>query len=131
MGAVSLQDLSNDYHHILDQLGRLYEESQAGAVDGATLDELHRLDAALEAHFARERDLMRVTRYPDAGRHEETHGLIRRFLDKLASAAARRDDGMFRREIPFLMHLVQEHRCAEDRCLDDFVDGLETGAAVH
>ncbi|WP_448188661.1 hypothetical protein [Azospirillum sp. sgz301742] len=125
MGAISLRTLSDEYHHILDHLGLLYEESMAGPVNGATLAELHRLEQAFEEHFAHERDLMLVTRYPDARRHEETHGLIRRFLDKLAVTAERHDDGLFRQEVPFLLHLVLDHRTREDGRLDDFVNGLE------
>lgn len=131
MGAASLETLSSEYRHILEHLGRLYEESLTGPVDAALTMELRNLDAAFAAHFAHEGDLMRVTRYPNAGRHEETHGLIRRFVDKLAAAAERCDDGLFRREIPFLLHLVLDHRTDEDRRLDEFVDGLEAGGAVH
>lgn len=125
MGAVDLRTLSDEYQLILDHLGHLYEESLTGPVDGLTLAELHQLEEAFEAHFAHERDLMRVTRYPDASRHEETHGLIRRFLDKLAATAERRDDSLFRQEVPFLLHLVLDHRTREDGRFDDFVIGLE------
>ncbi len=126
MDAINLRALSDEYRLILDHLGCLYEKSVSGPVDAATLAALHRLGAALETRFAHERDLMRDTRYPEAGRHEEMHGLIRRFLDKLAVAAERHDDGLLRQEIPFLLHLVLDHRAVEDRCLDDFMDGLET-----
>ncbi len=129
MDAVNLRTLSDEYRLILDHLGRLYETCVSGPADAATLAEMQRLDAALEARFAHERDLMRDTRYPDAGRHEEMHGLIRRFLDKLSAAAERHDDGLLRQEMPFLLHLVLDHRTVEDRCLDDFVDGLEADAA--
>lgn len=125
MGAVSLRTLSDEYHLILDHLGHLYEETLSGPVDGVTLAELHRLEEVFEAHFAHERDLMLVTRYPDASQHEETHGLIRRFLDKLAATAERHDDGLFRQEVPFLLHLVLDHRAREDGRFDDFVSGLE------
>ena len=125
MGAVSLRTLSDEYHHILDHLGHLYEESLTGPVDGVTLAELHRLEEAFDEHFAHEHDLMQVTRYPDAGRHEETHGMIRRFLDKLALTAERHDDGLFRQEVPFLLHLVLEHRKRDDGRFDDFVSGLD------
>jgi hemerythrin len=125
MGAVDLRTLSDEYHLILDHLGHLYQESLTGPVDAVTLAELHRLEEVFEAHFAHERDLMRVTRYPDAGRHEETHGLIRRFLDKLAATAERHDDSLFRQEVPFLLHLVLDHRTREDGRFDDFVIGLE------
>lgn len=124
MGAVNLRTLSDEYHHILDHLGHLYEESLSRPVDSITLDELHRLEEAFDVHFAHERDLMRVTRYPDAGRHEETHALIRRFLDKLAATAERRDAGLFRQEVPFLLHLVLDHRTREDGSFDEFVHGL-------
>lgn len=130
MGAASLRTLSGEYHHIVDQLGRLYEESLTGRADAALTAGLRTLDAAFAAHFAHERELMTSTRYPDADRHEETHGLIRRFVDKLAVAAEHRDDGLIQRELPFLLHLVLDHRTAEDSRLDAFVEGLET-AAVH
>lgn len=136
MGAACLRTLTSEYHHILDQLGRLYEGSLSGPADAALTADLRSLGAAFAEHFAHERDLMDATRYPDAGRHEETHGLIRRFVDKLAAAAERRDDGLVRQEMPFLLHLVLDHRTVEDRRLDEFVDGLEmggleAGAAVH
>lgn len=125
MGAISLRTLSDEYHLILDHLGHLYEESLSRPVDGVTLAELHRLEEVFERHFAHERDLMLVTGYPDARRHEETHGLIRRFLDKLTAAVERRDDRLFRQEMPFLLHLVLDHRTREDGRIDDFVSGLE------
>lgn len=131
MRAASLAALTCEYHLILDHLGRLYEESLTQPVDSVLTTELRRLDDAFAAHFAHERDLMRATRYPNAGRHEETHGMIRRFVDKLAAAAERCDDGLFRREMPFLLHLVLDHRTVEDQRLDEFVGGLETTAAMH
>ena len=136
MGAAGLRALTSEYHNILDQLGRLYEECLSGPVDAALTKDLRSLDAAFAEHFAHERDLMDATRYPDAGRHEETHGMIRRFVDKLAAAAERQDDRLVRQELPFLLHLVLDHRTVEDRRLGEFVDGLETGglesgAAVH
>jgi len=132
MGSVNLHTLSEGYRLILDQLGWLYEHSQDGTLDAAILDALHRLDRDLAGHFARERDLMTQTGYPEADRHEETHTLIRRFLDKLAATVERRDLGLFQREMPFFLHLVLDHQTGDDRRFDDFMHGLEEAAVpVH
>lgn len=132
MGAADLRALTSEYRHILDHLGRLYEESLVGPVGAALTMELRTLDAALAAHFALEHDVMQATHYPHTGEHEKIHGLIRRVVDKLVIAAEHSDDGLFQRELPFLLHLVLDHRTGEDRSLDEFVDGLEmAAAAVH
>jgi hemerythrin-like metal-binding protein len=122
MGTLDRTALNAEYEDIFEHLGRLYQDCLDRPLDQGLLDELNALDDELDRHFRHEGTVMAATGYPDAPQHEEMHGLIRRFLGKLAATAARREEVLFRQEVPFLVHLVLEHNSLDDRQFDRFLE---------
>ncbi|WP_029010236.1 hemerythrin family protein [Azospirillum halopraeferens] len=123
MGSLDHHGLHAGYGVILDHLGQVYQDSLDHPSDAALADGLQRLSEALDCHFDRENRLMADRGYPDATRHAADHALIRRVLHKLTDSALRCDGDLARREVPFLIHLVYEHRRRDDLRLAEFLDG--------
>lgn len=129
MATLDRTTLHAEYEEIFDHLGRLYQDCLNRPLDRTLEDELNALDGELDRHFRNEGAVMAATGYPDAPRHEEMHGLIRRFLGKLAATAARREEVLFRQEVPFLVHLVLEHNSLDDRQFACFLEECIENAA--